>query len=61
MTYGLFQLHSVPSVKGDENIIFNGEWVRIWKEVVVAYSKILSLYLTGKTEEYHEALSQDSE
>jgi hypothetical protein len=39
----------------------NNEFERNWKEVVMAYFKILSLDLSGETKENHENLSKDSQ
>jgi hypothetical protein len=35
-------------------IIMNGDFLRIWKEVVVTYFKISSQHLFGETEKNHK-------
>jgi hypothetical protein len=36
----------------------NGETIRLWKEASMAYFKILSQHVPGRTEEYHKNLSE---
>jgi hypothetical protein len=52
----LFQIQRLNNIKLNGKIIMNNEWVRVWKEAVVAYLKVLFLYLHEGTEKNHEKL-----